>query len=206
MKKNVLAFCMMACTMFVACQNSQKNSQEDSEVKRSNFALSPLTIEQTVNDSLWQIGSEFEFTLCDSLRAYQCYKQSADLGNAIGYYMLGHALQHGIGVEENKELSDQSYRQSFAMLNELLSQREDKILLNFLGSAYYWGDGVEEDRVKAAECYLRSAELGNPETQYKIATCYESGIGVKKDLDKALYWYQQAAEQGWQVAIDRLKD
>lgn len=164
----------------------------------------PLTVEQTVNDTLWQRGSDYEFTALDSVRAYQYYKQSADAGNAIGYYMLGHALQHGIGVEENAELSDQAYRTSFAMLNDLLEKQEDKILLNFLGSAYYWGDGVEQDRVKAAVCYLRSAELGNPETMYKIATCYEAGIGVEQDLTKAMSWYTQAASAGWQAAIERL--
>lgn len=193
---NISVAALLAATAF-SCQK---------QTTPQAVASQPLSVEQTVSDTLWQLGTTSEFSLNDSVQAYKYYKQSADAGNAIGYYMFGHALQHGIGVEENTELSKETYRKSVAMLNELLIQREDKILLNFLGSAYYWGDGVEQDRVKAAECYLRSAELGNPETQYKIATMYETGDGVEQDLDKAMLWYQQAAEQGWQAAIDRLND
>lgn len=92
------------------------------------------------------------------------------------------------------------------MLNILLNQNDEMVLLNFLGSAYYWGDGVPQDRTKAAELYLRSAEMGNPETQYKIASCYEQGIGVQQDINKAMYWYQKAAKQGWPDAVNRLNE
>lgn len=191
---NISVAALLTATAF-SCQKQASPQAEEPQ---------PLTVEQTVSDTLWQLGSTSEFSLNDSVQAYKYYKQSADAGNAIGYYMLGHALQHGIGVEENLELSDEVYRTSFAMLNTLLEQQEDKIILNFIGSAYYWGDGTERNRAKAAECYLRSAELGNPETQYKIAAIYEAGDGVEQDLDKAMHWYKEAASQGWQAAIDRL--
>ncbi len=170
-----------------------------------NNGVNNLTVEQTVNDTTWKQGTNCEFVLNDYPNAYKYYKQSADMGNAIGYYMLGHALQHGIGVDENKELSDEAYRKSVTLLNELLSQGDDKVLLNFIGSAYYWGDGVEQDREKAFQYYLRSAELGNPECQYKIATCYEQGIGVAQDPEKAMHWYRESASQGWDKAVERLK-
>lgn len=195
-------FSLIATCLLSSCATN--TTDKGSDLHNSSCDSLQMSAEQMVNDTLWQLGSHCEFSLKDSASAYLYYKQSADMGNAIGYYMLGHALQHGIGVEENAQLSDEAYRKSVAMLNLLLDQNDEKVLLNFLGSAYYWGDGVPQDRTKAAQLYLRSAELGNPETQYKIATCYEQGIGVDQDINKAMYWYQESAKQGWPDAEKRL--
>ncbi|MBQ6003021.1 MAG: SEL1-like repeat protein, partial [Synergistaceae bacterium] len=37
-------------------------------------------------------------------------------------------------------------------------------------------------------------------------SCYRFGLGVSVDLEKARYWYQQAANQGDQDARDALND
>jgi len=43
---------------------------------------------------------------------------------------------------------------------------------------------------------LPAAEAGDPDAQYKIATMYQIGDGVKKDPKKTLEWLMKAAEQG----------
>ena len=63
---------------------------------------------------------------------------------------------------------------------------------------------VAADRQKAFEYYLISAQKGNPETQYKVGNCYETGQGTKTDVEQALYWYQKAAAQGYPDAIDAI--
>ena len=40
------------------------------------------------------------------------------------------------------------------------------------------------------------AERGDPKAQNVMGTYYESGNGVEKDYDKAIYWYTKSAEQG----------
>lgn len=40
------------------------------------------------------------------------------------------------------------------------------------------------------------ATLGGAETKYKVGVRYENGEGVKRDMVKALRWYQKAAERG----------
>lgn len=117
--------------------------------------------------------------------------------------MLAHCYQHGIAVEEDHAVSDSLYTQSFNALMQLAPE-EDIYVLNFVGSAYYWGDGVAADRQKAFEYYLISAQKGNPETQYKIGNCFETGQGTKTDVEQALYWYGKAAAQGYPEAIDAL--
>ena len=38
-----------------------------------------------------------------------------------------------------------------------------------------------------------------------LAECYEKGYGTPANVDKAIYWYEQAAKQGNQEAKNALK-
>lgn len=40
------------------------------------------------------------------------------------------------------------------------------------------------------------AEKGDAWSQLNLGAAYDNGLGVKRDVDQALYWYQKAAEQG----------
>lgn len=40
------------------------------------------------------------------------------------------------------------------------------------------------------------AEAGNVDAQFDLATMYDLGEGVKRDLKQAAIWYRKAAEQG----------
>lgn len=42
----------------------------------------------------------------------------------------------------------------------------------------------------------QGAAAGNAYDQLNLGAAYDNGIGVARDIDKALHWYQQAAEQG----------
>jgi len=42
----------------------------------------------------------------------------------------------------------------------------------------------------------KGAAAGNAYDQLNLGAAYDNGIGVKRDVDKALQWYQKAAEQG----------
>ena len=60
---------------------------------------------------------------------------------------------------------------------------------------------------EAVKQYQEAAELGNVKAQFKLAWCYEKGVGVKRDVDAAVRWYRKAAAQGdaaAQTALVRL--
>jgi len=40
---------------------------------------------------------------------------------------------------------------------------------------------------------LKEAKIGNKEAQYIIANMFENGYGVKKNIEKSLYWYKKSA-------------
>lgn len=54
-----------------------------------------------------------------------------------------------------------------------------------MGILYQYGGGTDEpDMNKAIDWYEKSAENGNPIAQYQLATLYENGNGLPKDLQK----------------------
>lgn len=54
--------------------------------------------------------------------------------------------------------------------------------------------------VQAIGPLTRAADLGQPEAQFNLGYCYQTGSGVEKDMDKALEWYTQSAKQGFKDA------
>jgi hypothetical protein len=61
-----------------------------------------------------------------------------------------------------------------------------------LGLMYYKGYGVNRNINKAIELFSRSVENGSSKATDELSEIYEFGIGVKKDLKKALYWIKKA--------------
>lgn len=57
---------------------------------------------------------------------------------------------------------------------------------------YYWN----QKNPKAAYWYEKAANQGYAEAQYKMALCYQWGLGVDKSDSKSFYWTKKAAEQG----------
>ncbi len=48
------------------------------------------------------------------------------------------------------------------------------------------------------------AKQGNAQAQFKLGEMYEEGRGVSADLHQARYWYEKAAGQGVEEALDRI--
>ncbi len=75
-----------------------------------------------------------------------------------------------------------------------------------IGGLYYYGQGVPEDRVKAAAWLQKAATQGNAESQELLGTMYYNGQGVPKDIAQATMWLQKAAAQGSNYAKTILVD
>ena len=72
----------------------------------------------------------------------------------------------------------------------------DPIAQAMLGQMYFRGEGVNRDRVQAAEWYRKAAEQGIAAAQCCLGAMYSNGEGVTKDKTKAVEWLRKAAEQG----------
>ena len=73
-----------------------------------------------------------------------------------------------------------------------------------LGSSYsnwYW---FNQDQVKAAFWFRKSAEQNFHRSQYELAKMYADGRGLDQDDEQAVFWYRKAAEQGYVKAQEIL--
>jgi TPR repeat protein len=53
--------------------------------------------------------------------------------------------------------------------------------------------------------HQNAANLGNEVAQNNLAVMYEVGDGITKDVDKAIYWYDKSAKQGYESAKTNLE-
>ena len=62
---------------------------------------------------------------------------------------------------------------------------------------YYHGDGgLPKSLKKSVELHLRAGELGCSASNYAVGLAYEKGRGVRRDMKKAVYYYELAAMKG----------
>lgn len=76
------------------------------------------------------------------------------------------------------------------------AERGHKSSQDYVGDCYYYGRGVQEDNVKAAEWYTKAYEQGNVHAASQLGRIYYSGQGVEADKDKSFYYFKYAADRG----------
>ena len=120
--------------------------------------------------------------------AVKWYTRSAEQGDPNGQYRLAYAYEFGTGVEKDPSIALEWYRKA-------AEQDEDESQYR-LGLLYEYGIGTEKKMVTATHWYRRAASLGNAKAQRQLGICYEFGVGEipSPNLQKALKWYQKAAE------------
>jgi hypothetical protein len=62
-----------------------------------------------------------------------------------------------------------------------------------------------EDSERVVQFYADMAKDGNAGAQFELANLYMEGVGVEKNPAKAKEWYQKAAQQGHEGAIESLE-
>ncbi len=65
-----------------------------------------------------------------------------------------------------------------------------------LGTMYESVEGLERNYSKAFENYNYSADVMNPDAQWKVVLWCESGIGVEKDIGRAVEYFRLAGNSG----------
>ena len=63
---------------------------------------------------------------------------------------------------------------------------------------------VERDTAKAVEWYMRAADLGDVDAQYRMGWCLEHGVGVERDRVETIEWYTAATDHGDEDATGRV--
>lgn len=81
----------------------------------------------------------------------------------------------------------EDYKHAFSLFL-FAAERGHKSSQDYVGDCYYYGRGVQEDNVKAAEWYTKAYEQGNVHAASQLGRIYYSGQGVEADKDKSFYY------------------
>ena len=144
---------------------------------------------------------EGEVMPADTEKSIAWFKKSAAQENEMGYAHLGYAYLEGKGVPVDFPTGI-NYLQKAADLDSTLA-------LHTLGEAYKEGKyGLENQFEKGIPYLERAVAMDFAPCKAELGDCYEYGIGVKKDLKKALELYTAALEDGFdpvEPAFQRVK-
>jgi TPR repeat protein len=85
---------------------------------------------------------------------------------------------------------------------KLAIEKQDSTAMYRLGKLYYEGDEVtEQDYQEAEKWFQEGAKRKEPNCCYTLASMYMVGLGVPKDIDKAIEYFGCAAESGSVAAM-----
>lgn len=60
----------------------------------------------------------------------------------------------------------------------------------------------QEKYTEAVQLYMEAADLGEGIAMFNLAKCYEKGIGLEQNMEKAIYWYERAAKSRYSCESD----
>jgi TPR repeat protein len=102
----------------------------------------------------------------------------------------------GVSWIEAKE-----YQRAF----DLFIQYPDEPLAQFhLGEIFFSDDSHHDHLEQSFEWFKKSAIGGYKHSIFRLARCYEFGIGTNEDIEQAKYWYLKHAEEDQPVGMHSL--
>lgn len=137
----------------------------------------------------------------DHAYAVHLYSEAAALGYAPSAFRLGECYEFGrLGCKIDPALSIHYY--------SIAAEQDHPEACFALTAWYLMGvDGVldaSEDQAFAWAYRATSTGNGLPKAEFAIGYFYECGIGVPKDIEMAIQWYNRAAAKGDKRAAARL--
>lgn len=123
------------------------------------------------------------------------WTKAADAGDAGSAYRLAMEYYDAKVVKQNLTRVRRYLEQAAA--------EDDPRALHDLGSLYDNGVIVRLDRRRAAELYLRSAQLGYAAAMFNIAVMLERGEGIREDKIEAYKYYLLSKSLGFGPFADQ---
>lgn len=139
----------------------------------------------------------------DSRKAFEYFKESADLGNPEAQYALGIAYVLGEGCEQDLYKAREYYKKA-------ADKGIPGAAYNY-GAMLFSGEGGPQNLDESLKYYMKASDAGFPDAQYCVALVYYygdyKGMSLKQDKQKAFELFKKSAESGLvksAKAIDQL--
>lgn len=121
--------------------------------------------------------------------AFSYFKKSADFNYTNALYNVALMYLRGIGTEKNQE-------QSFFYM-ELAAEADEPKALYYVGKQYI----VSKEDIDLGLKYLLKSSKTCSEATYFLSLLYKDGLFIKQDIEKALFYLNQAAIQFNPIAL-----
>jgi TPR repeat protein len=144
----------------------------------------------------------------DFIKAQECYKEAINRKAAFGFYNMGMVYRHGLGVPKDEikagvyfqtalELKFSPTIEEYEQKVEEYEQKELNLVRQYVKEGKY-------QRAFVLALYL--AQHNNPEAQFLLGKMYLCGLGVDKELDKAIHYFNNANKNGYTSSLWQGKD
>ena len=147
--------------------------------------------------SVWRRASKVASSLPAwfdyNLKMLEWYKKGARHGNTECEMMLGRLYEDGDGVKKDIPKAIEWFEKAAA--------KGHAAAQNGVGRCHYEKGRYEE----AFKWHTKSAAQGYTNAEINLGILYEDGLGVTKDISKAIEWYTKAAEKGVVIAAKCLR-
>jgi TPR repeat protein len=165
-------------------------------------------------DSIFQLGRHYQMgddVPEDLYFAFRLLRFAAEQNFQQAYSVLGKCYMYGHGTAADPEEALRWFRR--------IDYSEDVEILAFIAWCHQSGTGFPKDEAKAWDYYTEAAEKGHSEGfrfcraaanaghamgQYILGHFYQHGYDMPSDIQAALHWFHQAAEQNHVLAQCRL--
>ncbi|GBC47174.2 Sel1 repeat family protein [Rhizophagus irregularis DAOM 181602=DAOM 197198] len=137
----------------------------------------------------------------DKKKAFDWYLKSAGGGNRDAQNEIGNCYYFGKGVGKDYGKAFKWYLKSTNdhdqqnIRNDLESCQKN-VISNNKNYQYRYEEKINCEEKSIFELHLKSAEEGDSNSQIELGFCYHCGIGCKKNIEKAGYWYKKASDNG----------
>jgi uncharacterized protein len=117
-----------------------------------------------------------------------------------------------MSIEEGKKhLDDENFEKAYSIFKKLTKDKNPQAFY-YIGIMYSHGKGKEVCKlihlfialIKAFKYFQRSAELNCYSGLNALGVAYETGKGVKQNMDKAIFYYEEACKLGSCKAYNNL--
>ena len=125
--------------------------------------------------------------------AWEKCQLAAGMDHGEAYFMLGLLVARGHSRWRPEDAMDW-YKKG--------REKKSAAAINAIGVIHYKGYGVLKDIEEAISCFRQATDLGDMFAPYNLARCYEQGIGVSQDREKAHESFLLAIARGNDYAGD----
>lgn len=152
-----------------------------------------------------------------SVYAFQLFKKSAKQGFTDAAYMLARCYHEGLGIRRNYRSAIKWYNETDYLITHDIwnnpsktDKEESKLFQKYLDDDEFANKIDEKLDVRkeqmSIDSIINTALSGSSDAQNRLGYYYYNGNEFEKDIQEAIFWYEKAAAQGNDAAMERLAE